>query len=590
MKNLLSPKILIAFLIPSSIAMLANASSSYVTSHSMVQRYRNAVVILSAPEMEGRGIGTQGLAKAEQFVASAFQEIGLKPFAPTLGSALSPNYYQRVPVLTGVDILNAELSANQNSLAANRDFIPASISGNGSISGYLMDVGFGTIIPELQHNDYASKDLNGKIALIRRHLPENTLTLDKQKEYSDLFYKISLARERGATGVFFWTDEPSTGDNLPALTKQYRTSSIPIFHVTRAQAVQWIQLNAPVHLEGRVELQKTFSPAHNVVGSLGDNCTNSSQAILVGAHLDHLGFGDQSSLEPTQKGLHAGADDNASGVAGVLEAAYIIKNTLPAPYLQQRCFVFAAFTAEEQGIVGSNALVSAWRKQNFKPKAVINLDMIGRLRENKLVTLGTNSAQEWSSLLNKICQKHSLSCSGTEDASIGRSDHAAFLVAGVPAIHLNTGTHPDYHRTTDTAEKINHEGGAAIASLTAELAINASEETLPFAYTSPPQSNTGGDLPSRGAYLGTMPDYAGTNLPVPGVLLSGAVPGSPAERAGVLPGDILIAINEHQTPTIDDFMTALRNLKPGDHIVIRIFRDGQMLALPATVGSKRKTT
>jgi hypothetical protein len=568
-------------------AIASNTSLTYLSSDDALERYKNSVILLSSQKMDGRGIGTTGLNLAEDYVEQSFRDMGLQPFAPAALSGFSPDFRHSVPVLTGINVVTAELQTT-NPLTLESDFIPASISANDTFEGEIVNAGFGTVIPEIGHDDYTNIDLSGKIALIKRHLPDNALNVDKQKEYSDLFYKASLAKERGAKAILFWDADASSGDTLPSLSKQYRTSSLPILYVSRTQALQWIENPSAVNISGKVELRKVFSPARNVVGSLGGNCSSSGNAILIGAHLDHLGWGDSSSLEPSQKGLHPGADDNASGVAGVLEAAHIIRTTLSSGELESRCFVFAAFTAEEQGIIGSNALMAAWRKQNWKPKAMINLDMVGRLKEQKLTSFGLSSAKEWNEILPALCEKSQLQCVASDDTSFGRSDHVAFLLAGVPSIHFQTGTHPDYHRSSDTAEKINFEGGARIANLSANLAIAATSPSLTFLYIAAPPAQTGGDLPTRGAYLGTMPDYSGGSLPIPGVLLSGAVPGSPAEKAGVLPSDILLAIDEHQTPNIDEFMNVLRTLRPGDIVVLRIYRNGQTLALQATVGSRKR--
>jgi hypothetical protein len=568
-------------------ATASPSAHSYLSSENIFERYANSVNLLSSQDMDGRGVGTPGLNRAEHYVEQSFRDMGLQPFAPAALAGFSPDFMHPISVLTGITISEAQLQTHKQ-LVMTSDFIPASLSANGSFEGEIAPAGFGTIIPEMNHNDYDGMDVSGKVVLIKRHLPENTLSVDKQKEYSDLFYKASLAKERGAKAILFWDADAASGDTLPSLSKQYRSASLPILYVSRTQALVWDESASPTLISGKVELTKVFSPSHNVVGSLGGSCLSSSNAILLGAHLDHLGWGDSSSLEPSQKGLHPGADDNASGVAGILEAANIIRSTLSSSELESRCFVFAAFAAEEQGIIGSNALMAAWRKQNWKPKSMINLDMVGRLKDDKLSSFGIPSAKEWSQLLPSLCTKYKLQCASSEDSSFGRSDHVAFLLAGIPSVHFQTGTHSDYHRSTDTADKINVEGGVRIAKLSADLAIASSDPSFTFLYIAAPPSQSGGDLPTRGAYLGTMPDYSGGSLPVPGVLLSGAVPSSPAEKAGVLPGDILIAIDELQTSNIDEFMNVLRTLRPGDAIVLRIYRDGQTIALRATVGSRRR--
>ncbi len=575
-----------AFSILSLIALLANADSpQWNTSSSAEERFTTTASYLAAPELEGRGVGTAGLILAEKYVERVFTEQGLTPFAPTENH--EPSFEHTIQVLTGVQVKDAFLYSG-SSASMDKDFAPASMSASASFNGELINLGFGTKIPEMNWDDYANVDLAGKVALIKRHLPDNTLSTDKQKQYSDLFYKINLARDKGAVAVIFWIDDERGGDTLPELNRQYRMSAIPVLHATRTLVQSWIQSQAPVQIQGNITLQKTFSPAHNIVGSLGGACSTPSRAILIGAHLDHLGLGDESSLEPTKKGLHGGADDNASGVAAMLETILRIKNQWSSEALQDRCFVFAAFAAEEQGLVGSTALVASWRKAQWKPKAMLNLDMVGRLRENNVGVFASNSAQEWPTLLIPQCESANLKCTVQTEDGLGRSDHVAFLIAGIPSLFFNTGAHADYHRTTDTADKLNADGAVRIAAVAASVASLASDPSIKMTYVAPPQDTTGGDLPTWGAYLGTMPDYTGGSPDLKGVLLTGAVPGSPAEKAGVQPGDVLLAIDSHSTPTIDDFMLVLRTLRPGDRIVLRILRGSETLALPTVVGSRRR--
>jgi hypothetical protein len=487
-----------------------------------------------------------------------------------------------------VSIQNASLLYTGFEARLGIDFSAASMSANAAFDAEVINAGFGTKIPDMNYDDYANLDVKGKVVIVKRHLPENTLPVEKQKEFSDLFFKIGLARERGAAAVIFWIDDERGGDTLPDLTKQYRITSIPVLNATRSLVQTWLSASQPLRVQGNVALKKSFSPAYNIVGSLGGACANGANTVVLGAHLDHLGMGDDNSLEPTQKGLHPGADDNASGVAAMLEAAWIIRSQNSDVALETQCFVFTAFAAEEQGLVGSNALVSAWRKMNWMPKAMINLDMVGRLRNNNVAVFGANSAREWPLLLTEQFEKEGLQGSLSSEDGLGKSDHVAFLIASVPSLFLHTGAHADYHRTTDTADKLNADGAVRIARMAAVTAMRVANPSQKLEYTIPPQKDTGGDLPTWGAYLGTMPDYTGGNPDLKGVLLTGAVPGSPAEKAGVKPGDVLLAIDARPTQNIDDFMLVLRSLHPGDRIVLRILRGSEVVALPTVVGSRKR--
>lgn len=343
----------------------------------------------------------------------------------------------------------------------------------------------------------------------------------------------------------------------------------------------------------------------NVVGVWGNAC-KSKPPVVVGAHLDHLGFGSRESLEPSGKGLHPGADDNASGVAGMLEAAReIMDNAHP----RQSCFVFAAFTGEEAGIAGSSRLAKTFTEIGVHPKAMLNLDMVGRMENDKLIVFGTDSAREWRKLVADECAAQALDCPGGGDG-YGPSDHMAFYITKVPVLHFFTGPHLDYHRTTDTADKINATGGVQAANTVAALALKAADTKLTYqkASAAPMMGNVidrSKPGPLSRAYLGTIPDYStltsphgpgGGSAPGGGVRLAGTRPGSPADRAGVKEGDVLRAIvsspsgtapAELLTDTLDDFTAVLAQLKPGDAVTLKIQRDGKILALPAVIGQRQ---
>lgn len=335
--------------------------------------------------------------------------------------------------------------------------------------------------------------------------------------------------------------------------------------------------------------------AQNVVGTWGDAC-GKTRPTLIGAHLDHLGYGAKTSLEPTQSGEHPGADDNASGVAAVIEAARIITSQLDLK--KKSCFIFAAFTGEESGIVGSSRLVEALRQTQLLPKAMLNLDMVGRMEGNKLTIFGTDSAKEWKNLVQEECDIHSLYCPGGGDG-YGPSDHMSFYIAHVPVLHFFTGPHVDYHRTSDIASKINATGVLQTAKIVASIAMRAAapQQAIHYQKSQDPHASSlvGKVRTSNGAYLGTIPDYStlssphgpsGGGMPNGGIRLAGTRPGSPADRAGILEGDILLGINDQKISSLEDFMKILSGLKPGDSITLSIRRNEKALSLPATVGKK----
>lgn len=355
--------------------------------------------------------------------------------------------------------------------------------------------------------------------------------------------------------------------------------------------------------EVRVARDKILS-GHNVVGVWGQGCPSQSPVVL-GAHLDHLGMGAENSLEPTKKGIHHGADDNASGVAAVVEAARMI---VADPASAKGCFVFAAFTGEEVGIGGSSRLAETFKAHKINPKAMLNFDMVGRLENNKVIVYGTDSSKEWKEIVAPACEARALQCPGGGDG-YGPSDHMAFFVSGAPVLHFFTGPHPDYHRVSDTADKINATGGVQVADLAAGIALEAAKASRHFTLVKSGKAPTMGRMKKgNGAYLGTIPDYssmtspsgfAGAGAPGGGVRLAGVRQGSPAEQAGVREGDVLDAINQydeqgkevrHRFESLEGFMEILTTLKPGERVILEVIRgegaQKKTLQLPAVVGKR----
>jgi hypothetical protein len=273
--------------------------------------------------------------------------------------------------------------------------------------------------------------------------------------------------------------------------------------------------------------------------------------------------------------------------------------------LKRGCFVFAAFTGEEIGIVGSSRLAEMMVDQmKLKPKAMLNMDMVGRMENNRLLVFGTESAREWNRLVEASCVEHHLSCPGGGDG-YGPSDHMAFYIKKVPVLHFFTGPHADYHRTTDTADKINATGGVQAAEVVAELAIKAASPSQSLHYVKATGKSLMGQNDGSGhqhgsarAYLGTIPDYSRLSSPHGpggggaedgGVYLSGARPGSPADHAGIKEGDLLKSIDGKSIGTLEDFMKVLNTLQPGQKITMEVRRGPDVVKLPAEVGTREES-
>jgi len=323
--------------------------------------------------------------------------------------------------------------------------------------------------------------------------------------------------------------------------------------------------------------------------------------IVVGAHVDHLGMGGGSNaLDPKVNAVHNGADDNASGVAGLLEVA----RTLAAKRGELARDVYVvAFSGEEEGDLGSDyytkhlpvdksdegrtrSTAEGGAKVNDKIVAMLNMDMIGRMRGDKLSVSGGASAKQWADLVAPACKAAQVECS-VGGSGYGPSDHMAFYVTGVPVLFFFTGNHLDYHTATDDSDKINSAGGARVAMIAADIALATAKLPALDYVKAPPENVFGGDVRRKGASLGTVPSYDEDPSRPPGVLLSDVVPDGAAAKAGLKGGDRIIAIGATEIRNVEDLMFVLETSKPGTEVKITYVRNGKTESAMATFGVPR---
>lgn len=333
-------------------------------------------------------------------------------------------------------------------------------------------------------------------------------------------------------------------------------------------------------LEGRVDIQSQSVEVKNVLGLLEAKGPLARQHIILGAHYDHLGYGGLGSLQPWRRALHPGADDNASGVAVMVEAARLLARRKEK---LKRSVLFIAFTAEERGMVGSRHYVQHPYWPLDQCIAMINLDMVGRLREDRLTVMGVGTAKQFEALLDQLCVPYGLQLRKLS-SGMGPSDHMAFYPQGIPVLHFFTGMHGDYHRPTDTADKLNLGGMRRIGELVADVV-----EALATAGEVPEYVAISGGIkiPLIGAkdrpFLGTVPDFERQEN---GYAISAIVPGSPAEKAGLKPGDLIIRFNGQPIGGLADIEAALRKHKPGDKVRLVARRNGQTVEMEVTLAPR----
>lgn len=554
---------------------------------------------LADPQREGRGLGTAGLVAAGTYMEAGLQRAGLK------GAADNGSFRQLFPVPTEIQVAPGTALVLGGAALPATAFTPAAYSAQGVVKAPLVLAGHGIVDQGLGVNDYAGLDVRGKIVVVRRFAPDTAAFSagEARRRAGDVRRKAFTAREKGARALLV-VDAPAAPAveaaaawkqpeeaPFPALRAEgYGDAGLPVLFVHRAafaKTLARLTQRQPVTASVKVVLKVTETPAFNVVARVPAGVPEGQRlpgVVVLGAHYDHLGLGGRHSMEPETHAAHLGADDNASGAAALVEAA---RELFAHRAGLRRDVIVVAFSGEEEGDLGSTHFTRTppTGLTMSDVTAMVNLDMVGRLRDNRAAVLGTASADEWPGLVEAACASARIECSGggAPTDGFGASDQMPFAAAGVPVAHFFTGTHHDYHRPSDTADKINAAGAAQIALAAAALVTSVANRPEPMKAkhvdATPPGA---GDMRSFGASLGTIPDYAGPPGGAPGVLLAGVRPGGPAEAAGLRRGDILIKLGAHDVRTVEDFMYALNASKPGETATAVVIRDGKPVPIKVT--------
>ncbi|MBI2570011.1 MAG: M28 family peptidase [Candidatus Schekmanbacteria bacterium] len=571
----------------------------------LVARFQEYVTALAADDAQGRGLGSHGLDWATEWLAARLRQDG---FAPAFGDS----FLQPFQVKVGV----TPAAGNELAGLAPTDWTPLAFSSSAAFDGDVVFLGYGIVAPEIGYDELSEVDLTGKVALMMRYEPQDDDPASpfdgrKASRWSNLRYRAMLARERGAIAVALVTGplQDEGDDRLPPLKNDGPESpaGIPVVQLRtsvakRLLADAGIDLKAiqeqidfdltprpsPVRglrLAGRVALQATYASTANVAGVIPGRGDLAREVIVIGAHYDHLGMGGAGSLRPNAVAVHNGADDNASGTAVALLAAATVKEML-ASADNHRTVQVVLFSAEETGLAGSGHFVATPPLPLDRTVAMINLDMVGRLRDNHLAALGADSAPEWKEALKAAARATGLELSSSGDG-YGPSDQMSFYAKNIPVVHLFTGAHEQYHTPDDDVALLNAQGAGRIAELTASLIMFlARGQVTPHiarAQSSPPLP---GDERSYGAYLGSVPNYLSMGAETGGVLLADVRPGSPAELAGLRRDDRIVAMAGVSVQNLYDMTFVLRDHKPGETIDISVLRAGAAVALRATLGSR----
>jgi len=565
--------------------------SSQVT----IKELQEHIKYLSSDSLKGRLTGSPGDSLAAEYIKSKFLSYGLIP--------LTGDGFQRFKVTKRVVAGKANaLSVNGINYVVGKDFTPPAFSSNAELKSVVVFTGYGFNISSdsLKWNDYNDLDVKGKWVLILRGDPETDNSKSKFIPFSADRDKALLAKDMGAAGVLMVSGvglDPQ--DNFDPLSTEGYSVDIPVLKIKRevADVILSSSKNTIAVLEkklndtrkpfsfltksmvdGKSEIVRELANTRNVVMLLpGEDPKFKDEYIILGAHFDHLGMGGPGSGSRALDtiGIHHGADDNASGVAMMLELAEKFAKTKGS---HKRSILCIAFTGEEEGLLGSKHFTDDPVINLSKVNAMINLDMVGRLNEtNNLQISGVGTA---AGLKNLVYAKTDTSVIKLtlSNEGYGPSDHSSFYGKNIPVLFYFTGAHMDYHTPTDTWEKINYKGMVEISDLIFSMSkeLASSDIRLQFKEAGPKaqavQYGRG-----KGVTLGIMPDFAG--VVKNGLRADFVTPGKPAALGGMQKGDIITFINGKPVNNIQDYMFRMSQLKHGETISVEVLRNDKKVVL-----------
>tara|TARA_B100000945_G_C20420504_1_gene617718 strand:+ start:1042 stop:3072 length:2031 start_codon:yes stop_codon:yes gene_type:complete len=654
------------------------AEKKTLKNEKLVKRISDSVKFLASDELEGRGVETDGINKAADYIAEHFKSIGLKT------DSFNGSPFQHFEISTDVKLgdekdnyLTLVGPAKDGALdvvtelTMGFEFNPLAIGATGAFDAGVVFVGYGIEAPDLNYNEYDGIDVKGKVVVIVRKEPQQTnpdSVFDglKSSRHATFQSKVSNAYQKGAAAVVMVNDSGEASKymsglkhalsqysaQLKSLTSTFEEleepsqqevvkhklalrqavnnisdtvselngdgdvvlefdeagapsnrKSMPVFFARRSvvssmvedalgQTLEEIEAQVdetmePVvgelkgwRIKGSASLIRERAKVKNVVGVLEGKGALKDETVVVGAHYDHLGYGGRGSLAPWTMDIHNGADDNSSGTTGMMEIAAILARSDQS---NRRRVVFIAFSAEERGLIGSAYYVDNPLFNIDNTVAMINLDMIGRLSDNKLIVTGTGTSDIWPELLDRVNKTSGFEITRQPEGT-GPSDHQSFYLKKVPVLHLFTGLHEYYHRPSDDHGIVNFDGLAEIVKFGAEITqyLQIVEERPNFKKSEKKRNveNTGGERP----YFGSIPDYADN---VDGLPLTGVSANGPADKAGIKPKDVIVGINDYKIGGIEDFDSALRKFKAGNKIKVTVLRGTKKIVVELTLGEPR---
>jgi hypothetical protein len=597
------------------LALVLSSAAALVAAGSPAT-YLNHVKVLAAEGMQGRGAGSEGLERAADYIAKQFEALGVEP-------AGEKGYFQPFTVTTGAEMgddnhITVENNAGSETIEAGEGWTPINFSRSGEVSGPVVFAGYGISASEFGYDDYFHFDVKDKIVVVLRYEPpsfgEGEDKEQKRRQYThhaNLISKAINARNRGAKAVLVVNGQRPDGgddelikfgaisgpDDAGILMAQVKNEvvegwlrrsgkSLKLLQrdINSSKSPQSFALSENFNLTLAIDIERKQAEVRNVVGYIPGT---TDEYVVVGAHYDHLGLGDESSLAPDKIGeVHHGADDNASGTAGLLEIA---RRFAEDDGEFRRGVLLMAFAGEEIGLLGSAYWVEHPTKPLDKAAAMLNMDMIGRINKDKAYVGGVGTGEGFEDLVKRVAQDKAFQLDFS-NSGYSASDHTSFTGKRVPVLFFFSGLHGDYHKPSDTWDKINAEGAMEMVDLVGDITseLRGDEQRPMFTRADPdphsgaPPSGSGGG--GYGPYFGSIPDFA----EVPnGVRFADIRPDSPADKGGLEAGDIMTGFDGKPIQNLYDFTYALREAKVGQTVVVTYLRDGQPGETKVTLEQRR---
>jgi hypothetical protein len=572
---------------------------------------------LASDELQGRGVGLPGLDRAADFLAAAFTADGLHPLPG------EPDFFQTFDYTTQAGPeKGTALFFGSHAFSIDTDYLPMRFSKEGKFSGPVASVGYGVSAPEMGYDDYDGIDVKGKVVIAMRYEPMDAHGQSRLAQHGGLSgwsdhatfnSKTKAAADHGAVALLLVSPPDSEPDLLIPFSGTFANpSAIAVFQIRQAAANQILtaaaapdlktlrddintsfkpqsQILAGQTVSGEVQIESLTAHLKNVAAVLPGNGPNADEYVVVGAHYDHLGLGRLGHMFGPPGSIYHGADDNASGTSTILELASRLSHAPPPA----RSIVFMCFTAEEEGLIGSQYFIKHPPIPLDKIVAMVNLDMVGRIHDQTLYIGGQGTAADFDPILAQADIDSPLKLKSIGRGGMGPSDHMSFAQKRIPVLFFFSGLHADYHRPTDVASKINYEGIAEVTDFTAKVIagltrmphdpylVDADKDSMHL-FGSPDF----GPTPQRRVILGVIPDYASQESRV-GVLISGTTPGTPADSAGLREGDLLVQFGPRKLENLMDLSEALAESKPGDRVTVKLIRGTQTISFDVTLAERK---